>query len=262
MSAVLAKASKYLRRIDFSNAIYWRLRGNRPVTIRGRTVKFRTDSIGESIVVGFSLGTERAVVADFLGELRDDDVFYDVGANYGFYSCFAASVLGGDRVYAFEPYPSNVARLRTNHELNGTSDVHVVKKALSDSAGEVPFDTPSRYRTVTGTSGMRHANESGYTVEAITGDAFCGRGDVSPPTVLKVDVEGAEMKVLQGCSRLLSEPDCRTVYCELHADEVGKSIGEYDDTPADVCSFLKNRGFSIETLQDREGEMHVKGSKE
>jgi FkbM family methyltransferase len=262
MSAVLAKASKYLRRIDFSSAIYWRLRGTRPVTIRGRTVEFRTDSIGESVVVGFSLDTERAVVADLLEELRDDDVFYDVGANYVFFCCFTASVLGGDRVYAFEPYSPNVTRLRKNHELNETNDVRVVEKALSDTGGEVPFDSPSRYRTVTGTSGMRQADGGGYTVEAIAGDAFCDRADVSPPTVLKVDVEGAEMKVLRGCSETLSDPACRTIYCEIHADEVGTPIGDYDATPADVRSLLQNCGFSLETLQKREGEMHVKGTKE
>lgn len=262
VSGNLVKASKYVRNIDIIDGIYWRFRGTRPVTIHGQTVEFRTDSIPESIVVDFSVHTEGVVVANLLEELHSDDVFFDVGANYGFYSCFAASVIGGNRVYAFEPNPLNIERLRRNHELNGTSGVHIVEKALSDSIGEVPFDRPSWYRTWSGTSGIRDPEKSSYSVEAITGDALCRQVTVSTPSVLKIDVEGAEMRVLRGCSDTLSEPECRAVFCEIHSNRNGLSLGGFDTSASQAQSFLENRGFMLQTLQEREDVIHLKGLKE
>lgn len=53
-----------------------------------------------------------------LQTLESDDVFYDIGANVGTYTCFAGQVVDDGNVIAFEPHPANVDRLRENAEPN------------------------------------------------------------------------------------------------------------------------------------------------
>lgn len=74
---------------------------------------------------------ERPVLEDLLQSLKPDDVFYDIGANVGTYTCFAASKLGPNAVVAFEPERKSATRLRENLDLNAL-DAQVVENALSD----------------------------------------------------------------------------------------------------------------------------------
>ncbi len=61
---------------------------------------------------------ERPVVTDALRTLDYSDVFYDIGANVGTYTCFAGQVVDDGNVIAFEPHPANVKWLRENAALN------------------------------------------------------------------------------------------------------------------------------------------------
>jgi FkbM family methyltransferase len=142
----------------------------------------------------------------FLREtLRPGDVFYDVGAHQGFFSVGAACL--GARVYAFEPVEANLRRLQRNVQLND-ADVEVVAAAVSDAAG--------RLGLTRGQSSAQWRTEPGDEVAAVTLDDFAR--DHPAPRVVKIDVEGAELRVLRGAVRLLREHRPILV-CELHGKE-------------------------------------------
>src|SRR6266540_171834 len=68
--------------------------------------------------------------------LAEGDVFYDLGANVGFFALLGARFVGpAGRVYAFEPVPESAEAARTNAELNGLLNVTVVQKAVGAAAG-------------------------------------------------------------------------------------------------------------------------------
>jgi len=190
---------------------------------------------------------ERPVIDDLLGNLRADDVFYDVGANIGLYSCLAADVT--DRpVIAFEPHPDNAARLNENAELNG-ADVSLFRCALADSAGEAELDLALDEVGSAGHSLVTDDGPDTITVPRTRGDDLIAAEGLPAPTVLKIDVEGAEHHALEGLSSTLSRPDCRLVYCETHAARL-RAQGV---SPSDVRAQLASHGFSVTERTVREG---------
>ncbi len=185
--------------------------------------------------------------------MRPDDVFWDVGANLGFYSLLAAGVPGVN-VIAFEPNPDIAGRFKNNAAFNGKSNIRVLEMALADTEGTVKFDIVKN-----GRHGRAHIaiDNSINTVEvaASTGDSLVGTGAVPPPDVVKIDVEGAECLVLKGMQGILS--GCRAIFCEVHPQ-----IQQYGNSVAALESLLKRHGFVLEKLHQRgDDTYHLKALK-
>ncbi len=237
---------------------YWAGRESRPVTVAGVTATFPIEGWAESYRLRRSLSLERPMLSDLLASLRPDDVFYDVGAHVGLYSCLAANVVGGDRVVAFEPDPKNVETLCRNLSHN-TSEANVLDCALASGAGRIlldGMDGPFRSRG----SIVSDGGPDAIVVEQRAGDGLVARGEIPPPTVLKIDVEGAEGLVLEGLSRSIADERCRLVYCELHHqnDDRGTPTEARGADPNGTISRLRSLGFETEVLDDRNGEVLVK----
>jgi FkbM family methyltransferase len=131
--------------------------------------------------------------------LKSGDVFFDVGANIGYYSMLASS--RGCAVHAFEPVPSTYERLKANAELN-RYEWTCQNMGVSDQCGEIKiFMSPD---TIGNNSADIVYDPDDYVLcEMETIDNYCEERGIEEIDFLKVDVEGHEMKVLEGARRLL-----------------------------------------------------------
>ena len=158
------------------------------------------------------LGHYEPEVQELLARLvRRGDLVYDVGGHLGFFSVCAARL--GATVVVFEPSPGNARRLRRNIELNALP-VDVVEAAVwdgVDGAELVAGASDSEWRVIAG---------SGVPTVALDGFS-AGRGD--RPSLLKVDAEGAEVRVLAGAARLIAEIR-PAIICELHSEEARGAV--------------------------------------
>jgi FkbM family methyltransferase len=148
--------------------------------------------------------------------LRRGDQFLDIGANVGFYSLHAAKTVGANgTVYAFEPAPETRKALERNLLLNGIRNVIPVAVALSNSIGRSELFLDARNNS--GASSLRKSPNSGGSVEVEldTYDNYAARNGLSVPALVKIDVEGAEVKVLRGMHDLLSRSDRPAVILEV-----------------------------------------------
>lgn len=135
--------------------------------------------------------------------LAPGGVFYDVGANIGFLTVIGARLAGpAGRVYAFEPVPANVDAVRRNVALNRFDNVEVVEVALSNRSGtgELALAAYSG-GSVLADAGTPPDQAGVLSVRLACIDELVEQGGLRPPTFVKIDVEGAELAVLEGMAR-------------------------------------------------------------
>lgn len=147
--------------------------------------------------------------------LRKGDTFIDVGSNIGVMSLFAAQLVGeSGRVYAFEPAPDTFSILRENLRLNGDKTVQPANLALGKEPSEgILFRKPDINR---GAASLirSSASDEGVKIRVETLDNFIASNQVGALRLMKIDVEGWELEVMQGARKLLSRPDAPIVVFE------------------------------------------------
>lgn len=137
-------------------------------------------------------------------QLRSGGDFVDVGAHIGMYTVAAALALRGrGRVLAFEPNPAARRQLLENLGLNGCDDVVVSGRAVADAEGEAFLHVPdTRDPSFSSLEEGRFAEGEPVLVETTTVDLEVAAAGMRPAMV-KIDVEGAELRVLAGMERTL-----------------------------------------------------------
>lgn len=165
--------------------------------------------------------------------LKSGDVVVDVGAYVdGWYTLFPASIIGkSGHVYSFEPSTIYFDRLKENVVLNNFSNITLVNKGLSDKEDIIPFYVGA------GASGMikDHLKEvkqkllSEIMVKTTTLDQFVKESKIKKIDLIKIDVEGWEMKVLKGCEKTIKKmnyPDFIVEVVDDFLDSAGSSQNE------------------------------------
>jgi FkbM family methyltransferase len=173
--------------------------------------------------------------------LAEGEVFYDVGANIGFFALAGARLVGpSGAVYAFEPVPDNAAAIRDSAELNALANLEVVEKAAGGAAGR------DRLLLVEDLS-WSHLESQGWhprtldtlEIEVVAIDDLVAEGLLRPPQLVKIDVEGAEIDVLEGMRKTIEEHG-PAIVCELH------------DTAAAFVETMEAMGYATSNLEAKQ----------
>jgi len=133
--------------------------------------------------------------------LRPGDSCVDVGAHVGYHSLVAARLVGASgRIFSIDPQPYNCAKILTNAELNGFSNITVVAAAVGEADGFTSLRSQSRHDKARLTLAGPGVNDGALTfvVPKITLRWLIETYKLRPLTLLKIDVEGFELEVLRG----------------------------------------------------------------
>lgn len=176
----------------------------------------------------------------------------DVGANIGYFTVLFSEIVGEHgSVYAFEADPRNVALLERNVDASGCDNVTVTQVAVSDTSGTIEFDMSDDQFS---RSSIVDPSETKGTIEEI--DTVTLDDTVTEPVdLLKVDVVGAELRVLQGALSLIGEQQPRIVLPHLPEKWSDEELSVFDDLSAMGYSRQsldgEPLGWPTETTDDR-----------
>lgn len=196
-----------------------KLIGNNTITLRifegllkGYRWRFTSRTNNEMI-----LGTWEPEMQDiFLRYIKPGQVIYDLGAHQGFLSAVAGKITGDTgKVYSFEPFPYNYNFLSENVHLNKLRNVKAFQAAVSDKAGKLAFSNSIHDTANTYLKQSPEFKDNLLEVRAVSLDELIESKEIEPPDFIKIDVEGAELDVLQGAQKLFSSHS-PVVYLETH----------------------------------------------
>lgn len=187
------------------------------------------------------------------GALKPGQVFVDVGANMGLYSLFASRLVGETGiVVAVEPSARDYQRLQAHIALNQAHNIRARRVALAEREGtahlQVATDENSGHNSLGqfGIGGTRL--ERVEEVPTKTLDSLVAEEDLPRVDAIKIDVEGAELRVLQGAQRTLqtSRPLLLLELSDRTLRMQGTSSGE-------VLQFLRDRGYNLLRFDEKTG---------
>ena len=210
---------------------------------KGLTIQIHLgNDLSRPIFVGGCIDPNEFVFLDSV--LKGGMVFVDAGANEGLYSLFASRCVGpSGRVYAFEPSQREFDRLGCNIRLNSLENVHTVQAALAEAPGEMELSIADSSHAGQNTLGkfiydvplLRTERISAHTL-----DGFAAGSGLTRLDLLKLDVEGAERRVLDGSRKVLRE--LRPMILFEASDGALKAQGS---SLADVLEFLRSQHYKL-----------------
>jgi len=158
--------------------------------------------------------------------VKSGDTVLDIGANVGYISLVLAKCVGKNgKVFSFEPDSKNFASLKRNIELNPDCNIAPISMAVSDSHQPIrlyqaKFDFNDSAHSILPSE--KHSSDF-VEIEATTIDEFVTSHGLKKVDVIKIDIEGAEMKAFNGMSETLrqSRPFVVCELCEEHQARAG-----------------------------------------
>jgi FkbM family methyltransferase len=191
--------------------------------------------------------------------ITEGDVILDIGAHVGMYAVpFAKKTGKNGKVYAFEPESKGFDAIKRNAILNSLKNIIPLNMAISDREGDINFyvrpdkDTHSIFEKTLAPSPL--GIQETIAIKTMSVDHMVEAGVVLEPNFVKIDVEGAELKVLDGMSH--TSKRIKHILVEIH--ERALSLEGIQNPKEEVELRLKTLGFTkIEYLDD----IHVMASK-
>jgi len=256
---------KGIRRFFSSLKFIWRhplIKGERvKAFVRYFTFHITTRINNENKIIPFIEGTKINICRDMNGTstnyftylsdfeemlfllhfLRSGDVFYDIGSNVGTYTILAAGVVGCHTI-AIEPVRETYDKLLKNLDLNRINN--------KVSAYNIALGEHEELVNISNKKGAlnRIISSKNEGVEMVKQKLLDDINIKENPRLLKIDVEGYEMKVIQGGKKTLSNPELQSVIIELNGNsrkygfsdnQIHKEIISYGFNP--ICYDPLNR---------------------
>lgn len=210
-----------------------------------KEIKFSTPNLSSRWELNFVKNAEKDVFEKMLSEMDEEDTFYDIGANIGFYTCFFSEK--ASKSYSFEPNKHAAQILRENIEENSLENVEVIEAAASDRNTSIKL-SKAPGTSVFGTAQIKDSEEG--EIEARKVDGLFEEGKVELPDMVKIDVEGHEIEVLKGMEEVI-EKASPVIYVESHENH------------EELRETLEEQGYQLQRLKRRiEGNIFYRAEPE
>mgnify|MGYP003681892466 CR=1 FL=1 len=175
---------------------------------------------------------ELEVTQYLLCNLKLGMTFLDVGAAVGWFTLIGAHEVGAKgQVWAYEPEPSRFELLKENVKLNDYENVRCFPLALSDKDGEAYIGGPGMMRLT--------EKRTDTPIKTVRLDSHLRGLELRRVDIVKIDVEGAELRVLHGMRETVEKNPGIKIVCEIHS----KQMLRYGDNRERLFEFISGLGL-------------------
>jgi FkbM family methyltransferase len=236
-----------------------RFEGEMRVNVRGKDMKLYNPGFttieNEIFWNGINHGWEKVSINLWMDLATHAKVILDIGANSGIYTFISHTINPEATIYAFEPVKRTAVLFKKNLELNQSSNIHFIEKAVSNENGMATFyDVPaeSQYSASLNEEMLKDINETiSYPVEIIKLDEFEELKD-KKIDLIKLDVEMHEPEALEGMIKMIKR-DKPSFLIEILTDEIADKIES-------IIGDLNYLYFSIDEINQPKKVDHLRKS--
>ena len=185
---------------------------------------------------------EQPQTSRILSHLRPGMTFVDVGANVGYYSAMASSIVGASgRVIAYDPNPYSFDRLSRWIQANKAKNITPVCVALGGEEGSLTthFAEADNHTASLVPELLPSETREKTVVTVKTLDSEADRLGIRHIDVMKIDVDGFESEVFKGSAKLFEEGRIGAILCEFNVHW----LGEVGSSSEQLEKFFVSRGF-------------------
>lgn len=184
------------------------------------------------------------------GRAGGKSVYCDLGANVGMYSLWFSRMIPQGRVFAFEPMPETLRKLRDHIQINAIENVEVVPQACSNQVGSISFFVGNGSHEVSSlienwAENGKQAAAAKIEVSTTTLDAFFSQPENGEgPDFIKMDIEGGGIYALKCCEKIIQNK--RPLWMiESHTPEEDRAISDLI-LQHGYCAYRLNNGKWVE----------------
>jgi len=174
-----------------------------------------------------------------LSLMQDDFVFFDIGANIGWYTCNVAKKFPKTKIYSFEPIPQTFTDLENNVIINKFDNVSLYNIGLSNVNDSISFYYDKENSGCTSMQHTAQENVERVDVEVAKFDDFFADNSIKALDFIKCDVEGAELLVFEGGQKCIKE-HLPIIFTEM----LRKWSAKFDYHPNEIIELFKKLGYS------------------
>jgi FkbM family methyltransferase len=162
---------------------------------------------------------------EWISSFKSSSIFYDIGANIGVYTLYGSKLV--NQVYAFEPHIGTCMNLLRNIKVNNINNISVLSTALHDKCGFFNFyyysDEAGSSNSQLNETDVKFTPTNVELKYAVTIDQLISTNVIKPATHIKMDVDGNELLILNGMTKLLSDRVVESLQIELDQNRINKA---------------------------------------
>lgn len=176
-----------------------------------------------------------------LNWLKEDAVFFDVGANTGLYSLLVAAKSSKIQVHAFDPIKLNTALLQASIEINSLSNITVNQTCVGDYDGVVEFSisSDSAYSSIKDSG--RKSELKKLNLPIVKLDTYIKNNNVKKIDFIKIDVEGAEKLVVEGFINILNDFNTRPKLMMIELYDI--NLSAFKTSVSQIVDIVLSTGY-------------------
>lgn len=193
--------------------------------------------------------SEKVILNKLIFELKETDIFFDIGACIGLYSMHVSKRV--KKIYAFEPDPEIKSHLEKNIMLNSITNIEILSCAIGEKPSKLMLSTSGVFGA--SPSLINNENQTSIPVNVESLDSLIENKKIPVPNIIKIDIEGGEIFALKGMSSLLKTSPPRLIFLELHPDLLIKA--GYDQKSC--VNILLDANYLIREKFSRDNQINI-----